>query len=98
MIQEYLEIILSYSGLSLTNILLFVIALVTILKKRQVFKMYQYIYDLINNTLIGTTTINDAYISQLSIILTHISLILLYVGCVMIIIGLFKFVSSIMRF
>lgn len=34
MIQEYLKIILSYSGLSLTNILLFVIALVTILKKR----------------------------------------------------------------
>lgn len=34
MIQEYLEIILSYSGLSLTNILLFVIALVNILKKR----------------------------------------------------------------
>ena len=60
--------------------------------------MYQFIYDLINNTLIGTITINDAYISQLSIILTHISLILLYVGCVMIIIGLFRFVSSIMRF
>ena len=98
MIQEYLEIILSYSGLSLTNILLFVIALVTILKKRQVLYMYQFIYDLINNTLIGTTTINDTYISQLSIILTHISLILLYVGCVMIIIGLFRFVSSIMRF
>ena len=34
MIQEYLEIILSYSCLSLTNILLFVIALVSILKKR----------------------------------------------------------------
>ena len=34
MIKEYLEIILSYSGLSLTNILLFVIALVSILKKR----------------------------------------------------------------
>lgn len=33
MIQEYLEIILSYSGLSLTNILLFVIALVVVLKK-----------------------------------------------------------------
>ena len=60
--------------------------------------MYQFIYDLINNTLIGTTTINDTYISQLSIILTHISLILLYVGCVMIIIGLFRLVSSIMRF
>ena len=34
MIEEYLQIILSYSGLSLTNILLFVLALVTILKKR----------------------------------------------------------------
>ena len=34
MIQEYLEIILSYSGLSLNNILLFVIVIVTILKKR----------------------------------------------------------------
>ena len=34
MIQEYLQIILSYTGLSLTNVLLFVIALVTILKKR----------------------------------------------------------------
>ena len=34
MVQEYLQIILSYTGLSLTNVLLFVIALVTILKKR----------------------------------------------------------------
>ena len=34
MIEEYLQIILSYSGLSLTNILLFVIVLVIILKKR----------------------------------------------------------------
>ena len=34
MIHEYLQIILSYTGLSLTNVLLFVIALVTILKKR----------------------------------------------------------------
>lgn len=33
MIQEYLQIILSYTGLSLTNILLFVIAIVVILKK-----------------------------------------------------------------
>lgn len=33
MIQEYLQIILSYTGLSLTNILLFVIALVVVLKK-----------------------------------------------------------------
>lgn len=60
--------------------------------------MYQFIYDLINNTLIGNISINDVYISQLSIILTHISLILLYVVCVMTIIGLFRFVSSIMRF
>ena len=34
MIQEYLEIILSYSGLSLTNVLLFVIAIVSILKRK----------------------------------------------------------------
>ena len=60
--------------------------------------MYQLIYDLINNTLIGSTTINDAYISQLSIILTHISLILLYVGCIKLIIALFRLVSSFMRF
>ena len=60
--------------------------------------MYQFIYDLINNTLIGSFNTNDIYISQLSVILTHISLILLYVGCVMIIIGLFKLVSSFMRF
>ena len=33
MVQEYLQIILSYTGLSLTNILLFVIALVVVLKK-----------------------------------------------------------------
>lgn len=33
MIQEYLQIILSYTGLSLTNILLFVIAIVVVLKK-----------------------------------------------------------------
>lgn len=33
MVQEYLQIILSYSGLSLTNILLFVICLVLVLKK-----------------------------------------------------------------
>ena len=51
--------------------------------------MYQFIYDLINNTLIGTISINDAYISQLSIILTHISLILLYIACIKLIIGLF---------
>ena len=60
--------------------------------------MYQFIYDLINNTLIGTTSINDIYISQLSIILTHISLILLYIACIKLIIGLFKLVSSFMRF
>ena len=33
MIQEYLQIILSYTGLSLTNILLFVISIVVVLKK-----------------------------------------------------------------
>ena len=60
--------------------------------------MYQLIYDLINNTLIGTISINDAYISQLSIILTHISLILLYIACIKLIVALFKLVSSFMRF
>lgn len=60
--------------------------------------MYQFIYDLINNTLIGSFNTSDIYIPQLCIILTHISLILLYVGCVMIIISLFKLVSSFMRF
>ena len=33
MVQEYLQIILSYTGLSLTNILLFIIALIVVLKK-----------------------------------------------------------------
>ena len=68
--------------------------------------MYQFIYDLINNTLIGTITINDTYIyfdipdaERLeSIILTHVSLILLYIACIKLIIGLFRLVSSIMRF
>ena len=60
--------------------------------------MYQFIYDLINNTLIGSISINDIYISQLSIILTHVSLILLYIACIKLIIGLFSLVSSMMRF
>ena len=60
--------------------------------------MYQLIYDFINDALIGTASVSDAYIGQLSIILTHTSIILLYVALVLFIIALFKMVSNFMRF
>lgn len=60
--------------------------------------MYQLIYDFINDALIGSSSVSDAYISQLSIILTHTSIILLYVALVVFIINLFRLVSNFMRF
>lgn len=60
--------------------------------------MYQLIYDFINDALIGSSLVNDAYIAQLSIILTHTSIILLYVALVFFIINLFRLVSNFMRF
>ena len=60
--------------------------------------MYELIYDFINNSLIGSVSISDTYIGQLSIILTHTTIILLYVALVFFIINLFRLVSNFMRF
>ena len=60
--------------------------------------MYQLIYDFIHNSLIGSVSIQDTYISQLSVILTHTTIILLYVALVVFIINLFKLVSNLLRF
>ena len=60
--------------------------------------MYELIYDFINNSLIGSVSISDTYINQLSIILTHTTIILLYVALVVFIINLFRLVSNFMRF
>lgn len=52
--------------------------------------MYQYIYDFINNNLIGEVTTTSEYIGQLTEILTHVSIVLLFIVLILFIKGCFN--------
>lgn len=60
--------------------------------------MYQIIYDYLNQYVIGTLTIQDAYAPQLCMILTHTSIILIYITLVFLLVWVFKTVVSAFKF